>query len=123
MASNANAKNKSTESANSSDNSSITNWLMENGLFTLSSLIAVGLFIASFVLSADFLGTKEDWYTIKKRVTTIVGLSVGATIALALAAVLYFTSNQEKAVYYTIIVSTLAMGMSYSAIAVASISK
>ncbi len=98
-------------------------WLKENGMFTLASLTAVGLFIGSYVSTASFLGTKEDWNNIQKKVTVIVGLSIGATIALALAALLYFISDERKAVYYTIIVSTLAIGMSYASIAVASISK
>jgi hypothetical protein len=124
MASNANAKNKSTESSSSnSEDGSIMTWLKENGMFTLASLTAVGLFIGSYVSTASFLGTKEDWNNIQKKVTVIVGLSIGATIALALAALLYFISDERKAVYYTIIVSTLAIGMSYASIAVASISK
>ena len=124
MASNANAKNKSTESSSSnSEDGSIMTWLKENGMFTLASLTAVGLFIGSYVSTASFLGTKEDWNDIQKKVTVIVGLSIGATIALALAALLYFISDERKAVYYTIIVSTLAIGMSYASIAVASISK
>jgi hypothetical protein len=125
MASNAPNKNKPTESLISASivDDSIMTWLKANGLFTFATLTGVALFIASFVTSMGFLGTKEDWNNIQKKVTTIISLSVAASIALGFAAVLYFISNQEKAVYYTIIMSTLAFGMSYASVAVASISK
>lgn len=124
MASNSSTNNKNTAASSSnSATGTIGEWIAEHGLFTLATLTAVGLYIGSFVESSKYIGGKDDWNTIRPRIITIIGLSIGGALALGLAALMYFIANQQKAVYFQIIVTSLAMGMAYAALAVASISR
>lgn len=117
-----NGKNTAQSTSNSITDT-IGEWLAKNGLFTLATVTAIGLYIGSFVESSKYIGGKDDWNTIRPRITTIIGLSIGGALALGLAALMYFMANQEKAIYFQIIVTSLAMGMAYAALAVASISR
>lgn len=125
MASNPPTNNKNTAAASSEGSStgSIGEWLSKHGVFTLASLTAVGLYIGSFVESSKYLGGKDDWNTLRTRIITVIGLSIGGALALGLASLMYFLANEKKAVYFQIIMTTLAIGMSYAALAVASISR
>ena len=125
MASNPSTNNKNTAATSSEGSSTgtIGEWLSEHGIFTLASLTAVGLYIGSFVESSKYLGSKDDWNTLRSRIITIMGLSIGGALALGLASLMYFIANQKKAVYFQIMMTSLAIGMSYAALAVASISR
>lgn len=98
-------------------------WIGKHGFFAISALTAIGLYIGSFVESSKYISGSDDWNTIRNRVFTIIGLSIGGALALGLAALLYFLANQEKAVYFQIIMTSLAIGMSYAALGVAAISR
>jgi hypothetical protein len=127
MSNNTKSENKNTASSvsvsSSSGGSDIMDWLGKHGFFAVSALTAVGLYIGSFVESSKYISGSDDWNTIRNRVFTIIGLSIGGAMALGLAALLYFLANQEKAVYFQIIMSSLAVGMSYAALGVAAISR
>lgn len=126
MSGNSSNTKSTAPSAGSSSNSAtgtIADWITKNGIFTLFSLTGVGLYIASFVMSAQYIGGKDDWATITPRITVITGLSIGGALALGLAALMYFTSNPERAIYFQIVVTSLAMGMAYAAMAIATISR
>lgn len=117
-----NTSSTASTASSSSDNGIVT-WLTKNGIFTLASLTAIGLYIGSFVESSKYIGSQDDWNTIRPRIIKIIGLSIGGSLALGLAALMYYIANQEKAIYFQIMITTLALGMSYAAMAIGAITR
>lgn len=88
-----------------------------------SCVIAVALYVTSFILNAKYLGSTDDWIKIKNHVWTTVGLSIGGSLMLMLAAFLYMFKDPQKVTYYLIIITTLSFGLSYASLAISAISK
>ena len=114
---------KPTATTSSVNDDDFFGWAKKNWMFILSSLIGVGLYIGSFVQSVNYVGGKDDWNTIRTKIWTVVGLAIGGALALGLAAILYFLANRENAVFFQIIVTTISLGISYSALAVAAMTR
>lgn len=114
---------KPTANTSSDNQFDMGGWMKKNWMFILSSLIGTGLYIASFVQTLVFVEGKDDWNTIRNKIWTVVGLCIGGSLALGLAAVLYFLANRENAVFFQIVVTTITLGISYSAIAVAAMTR
>lgn len=104
------------QASNSSDSS--MKWF-----FGGSCVIAVALYVTSFILNAKYLGSTDDWIKIKSHVWTTVGLSIGGSIMLMLATFLYMFKDPQKVTYYLIIITTLSLGLSYASLAISAISK
>ena len=95
----------------------------ENVGIILSFLAAIGLYIGSFVSVSQFVGSKDDWNQLKPEISKIWGLSLAGSFCLYIASLLYFIQDPEKAIYFILAVSCLTIGLSYSALAVAAISR
>lgn len=121
------AESKAESTANTSSqndaSSGMVEWMKKNWMFVLTSATGLGLYIGSFVQGTNFIGGKDDWNSIRNKIWTVVGLAIGGSLALGLAAILYFIANRENAVFYQIIVTTIALGISYSALAVAAMTR
>lgn len=89
----------------------------------IASLVALGMFIGSFVSTSKFLGTKDDWNLIKPQVTKIWILTLVGTFGFMIASLLFFVQDSAKAMYFILVVTCLSLGLSYSALAVAAISR
>jgi hypothetical protein len=98
-------------------------------LFTgqLALVLTIGITMAAFGWSfynfASFVGSKDDWNTLKPQVLWVMGQTAIGIIFLSIASLIYFTQNSEKAVYFILVVSCIALGLSYAALAIASISR
>jgi hypothetical protein len=89
----------------------------------LSGLTALGLFIASFVSTTGFLGSKDDWNLIQPQITKVLILTLIGTAALGLAVIMYFIQDPANVMYFIILISILSLGLSYTAVAIAAITK
>jgi hypothetical protein len=87
------------------------------------TVIAVGLYIASFVTVSNFVGSKDDWNIIKPQITKIWGLTLGGTVALMIASFLYFVQDPSRMIYFILVLTCLTLGLSFSAMAIAAISR
>jgi hypothetical protein len=93
------------------------------GGIILFSLGAIGFFIGAFVGMSNFIGSKDDWNQIKPQVTKIIILSIMGVVLLMIAALLYFIQDPSKTMYFILIISCLSLGLSFSAVGIAAISR
>jgi len=89
----------------------------------LFSLLSVGLFIGAFVSMSQFVGSKDDWNVIKPQITKVLILTLIGTVGLIIASLLYFIQDSAKTIYFILVLCCLSLGMSYSALAIAAISR
>jgi hypothetical protein len=94
-----------------------------NSIIIVFTLTAVGLFIGAFVQMSKFVGGKDDWNAIQPQITKILILSLVGTFALMGAALLYYIQDPAKVIYFLIVVICLSLGLSFSALATAVISR
>ena len=87
------------------------------------SLISIGMFIGSFVSMSNFVGSKDDWNLIKPQITKIWILTLIGTFGLIIAALLYFIQDSARTIYFILVLSCLTLGLSFSALAIAAISR
>ncbi len=87
------------------------------------ALLSVSLYIASFVTVSNFIGSKDDWNIIKPQLTKIWGLTLGGTVALMIATFLYFVQDPSRMIYFILVLTCLTLGLSFSAMAIAAISR
>jgi|UniRef100_A0A6C0DE52 hypothetical protein len=86
-------------------------------------ILAVGLYIGSFVVISQFVGTKDSQNQIKPEINKILGLTIGGSFALFLALLLYFIKDPSNIIYIVLIMSCITLALSYSALAISAISK
>jgi hypothetical protein len=86
-------------------------------------LLAVGLYIGSFLVISQFVGTKDSQNQIKPEINKILGLTIGGSFALFLALLLYFIKDPGSIIYIVLIITCITLAISYSSLAVAAISK
>ena len=89
----------------------------------ISGLIAIGLYIGSFVTASYFVGSSDNWNLIKPQITKIWILTLVGTFALFIASLLYYIQDPAKAIYFILAITCLSFGLSYSALAIAAISR
>jgi hypothetical protein len=87
------------------------------------TIISIGLYISSFVTVSNFIGSKDDWNIIKPQLTKIWGLTLGGTFALMIASFLYFVQDPTRMIYFILVLTCLTLGLSFSAMAIAAISR
>lgn len=89
----------------------------------LTCIVSVALFIASFVSMSQFAGSKDDWNLIQPQITKVLVLSLIGTFALIIASLLYYIQDPSRAMYFILVLCCVSLGLSYSALAVAAISR
>ena len=89
----------------------------------LAGIVSISLFIASFVSMSQFAGSKDDWNLIQPQITKVLILSLIGTFALIVASLLYYIQDSSRAMYFILVLCCLSLGLSYSALAVAAISR
>ena len=113
--------------AASSAASTVSTWvgsplLSTTGLIVFG-LLAIGLYIGSFVVISQFVGTRDSQNQIKPEINKILGLTIGGSFALFLALLLYFIKDPGSIIYIILIITCITLALSYSALAVSAISK
>ena len=90
------------------------------GIFTVT---AVSLFVAAFVKMSNFVGSKDDWNLIQPQIQLILILTLIGTFGLIIAALLYYIQDASKTIYFILVVTCLSLGLSFSSLAIAAISR
>ncbi len=94
-----------------------------NIIIIFAGLVFVSMFIASFVTMSNFVGSKDDWNTLKPQLTKIIILVMIGIFAFIIASLMYFIQDPQKSIYFTIIVSGLSLGLAFMSLSVAAISR
>ena len=93
----------------------------------LYALIGFGFagYIASFVMTSQFLGSAENWKAIQPIFASIYGPALAGTILLCIALGIYINQmiNSVNVIYIIMVISVLALSFSYIAIAMAVVTK
>jgi hypothetical protein len=89
----------------------------------VSGLLAIGLYIGSFVVISQFVGSKDSQNQIKPDINKILGLTIAGSFTLFLALLLYFIKDPSNIIYIVLIMSCITLALSYSALAISAISK
>ena len=86
-------------------------------------ITSVGLFIGAFVNMSKFVGSKDDWNVIQPQITKILILTLIGTFGLIITSLLYFIQDSSRTIYFILVLSCLTLGLSFSALAIAAISR
>ena len=86
-------------------------------------IISASTFITSFVMTTLRLNNATDYNLIKEKMGIIMGLSITATVFFMIASTLFFYKKNEYSTSFSVAVSCFALGIAFSSLAVASISK
>lgn len=89
----------------------------------ISGLTSIALLIAAVVQMSQFAGSKDDWNLIQPQITKVLILTLIGTVLLTVAALLYFVQDSARAIYFILVMVCLSLGLSFSALAVAAISR
>lgn len=90
------------------------------GISGLTSLI---LLIIAVVQMSKFTGSKDDWNLIQPQIVKVLILTLIGTVLLTIAALLYFTQDSARAIYFILVMVCVSLGLSFSAVAIAAISR
>jgi hypothetical protein len=88
-----------------------------------AGILFISMFITAFVQMSNFIGSKDDWNTLKPQITKIMIFTMIGTIAFMIASLMFFIQDPTKSVYFAIIISCLSMGLAFASMSVASISR
>jgi hypothetical protein len=86
-------------------------------------ITSVALFIGAFVNMSKFVGSKDDWNVIQPQITKILILTLIGTFGLIITSLLYFIQDSSRTIYFILVLSCLTLGLSFSALAIAAISR
>ncbi len=86
-------------------------------------IISASTFITSFVMTTLRVNNATDYNLIKEKMGIIMGLSITATVFFMIASTLFFYKKSEYSTSFSVAVSCFALGIAFSSLAVASISK
>lgn len=86
-------------------------------------ITSVGLFIGAFRNMSQFVGSKDDWNVIQPQITKILILTLIGTFGLIITSLLYFIQDSSRTIYFILVLSCLTLGLSFSALAIAAISR
>lgn len=89
----------------------------------ISGLTAISLLIAAVVTMSQFAGSKDDWNLIQPQIVKVLILTLIGTACLTVSALLYFTQDSARAIYFILVMVCVSLGLSFSAVAVAAISR
>lgn len=93
------------------------------GGIAIFSILAITMFIASFVGMSKFVGSKDDWNLIQPQITRILIFTLIGTFGLIVATLLYFIQDPAKSTYFVLIICCISLGLSYGSLAIAAISR
>ena len=89
----------------------------------IPALIASILYITSFVMISQFVGSKDSQNQIKPEINTILGLTILGSFVLFLALLMYFIKDPGNIIYIVLVITCITLALSYSALAISAISK
>jgi len=91
----------------------------------LCAIAGLGSYITSFVMTSKFLGSADNWKEIQPIFPTIYGPALAGAIMLCVALGIYINQmlTNPNVLYIIMVISVLALCFSYTAVAMAVITK
>ena len=86
-------------------------------------IVTCGLYIAAVVQMSNFLGSTDNWNDIKPQLTPILGEVIAGSVIATIAAVLFFIQYPAAAQPFAIGASMFALGMSFAAVSIATMTR
>jgi len=87
-----------------------------------SCVTAAALFIASFGVTASYVNNKETKQEVTSQIVKVLILTIVGTILFSVAVFIIYSKNSTYTYIPLVLLSTLAVGLSYAALCIASIS-
>lgn len=112
-----------TKTVSSNEPSGLTKTLKDWAGVGFFTFVAVNMYAFTFWNFVDFQGGADRWINLKPQLAKIAIYTLIATIALSVAALMYFLQDPQKAIYFVIVMTCAAVSMSYGALAIAAISR
>lgn len=115
--------NESNESNNGQNNGQ--SWLKKHGeklAIIGSSVIAVSLFIATFTFTASNVNNNDNKRTVTPQIQKILASTIIGTVMFSIAIFIFYNKDKESTHIPLLLLSTLAVGLSYAALCIAAIS-
>jgi uncharacterized membrane protein YeaQ/YmgE (transglycosylase-associated protein family) len=94
-----------------------------NGFIMVLFLASIGCYVGSFLYTSSLLGNQDEWINIKGQVWSIFGWSIGGLLITILGTCLYFYTNPDRSVLAYMLISCVALCLSFAALAVACITR
>jgi len=85
--------------------------------------LGIIIYIAMLIVTSNYTSSPNEWAKIKKDISTMWILSLFAMLFFIIAAFLLYKEYPENAVYISLLVSCVALGLSFNALAIAAIRK
>jgi len=114
---------ESNESNNESNNG--LSWWKKHGeklAIIGSSEIAVSLFIATFTFTASNVNNNDNKRTVTPQIQKILASTIIGTVMFSIAIFIFYNKDKESTHIPLLLLSTLAVGLSYAALCIAAIS-
>lgn len=92
-------------------------------LLTTGALLFVSMFITAFVQMSNIVGSQDSWNQIQPQITKIVILVLFGITGFIAASLAFYVQDPSKAVYFSIIMSGISLGLGFIALSVAAISR
>lgn len=88
-------------------------------------IIALALYITTFVILGQNANSSDDWNAIKSNLTKVWIMSISASIALFIASTMYYKDAQGRDffMYFILGIACLSLGLSFSAFSICMIAK
>jgi len=86
-------------------------------------ILGIGLYIAILVITSNYASSSEDWVTIKDNLKSMWLMCLFGMIFFIIAAFFLYSQYPENAVYISLLVSCVALGISFNALAISAIRK
>jgi hypothetical protein len=97
-------------------------FISNNKVFVGSSSVSILCFIATFIIMGVNVFNADNKAIIGAQIRSVLGTALAATIFFSVAVGFFYKDNKETGWIVLIILSTLAIGLSYSALCIAAIS-
>lgn len=89
----------------------------------IAILFAIGSFLYTFYQFGTMAGGSDHWVNIQSQVQSVLVWVIIATALFMIGSLGYFLQDPVRAVYFSIVVSCIALGVAYGALSVAVISR
>ena len=86
-------------------------------------IVTCGLYIGAVIQMSNFLGSTDNWNDIKPQLTPILGEVIAGSVIATIATVLFFIQYPAAAQPFAIGASMFALGMSFAAVSIATMTR
>ena len=88
-------------------------------------VVSIGLFIGACVTAVNLIGTcdKDHGLATMNKIGPLIGICLAGVLIFTVTSAFYFHVDPTSSQYFTIITSSLALGLAYTAVVIAAMTK